>query len=296
MKTAFFLALLSVATAQAEEITGVLQPQLAPAPTARAGESQSSLWSRAKSRLSGSYGGLLIGPTLQHLDGNTDGRGSFVSLQNYLSLEGRLDQNWRLHIGGEFRQTWRPEDPRRPDRKSFEARDPHLGLSRRNIIRGDTFSLGARARYFFPLSENTKYRVGRRNDAGRGELNIGLSPAWRLMGGDIYISCGTNFYYKFAERPPAVRENYSVRLWPALSYRISSKLAAKLEYSTGYLRHTTDGKWTKLNDRFYGQKIFAGGVWSPTRNLSFNPSLGWGSHTFRLNNPELSLFTSYYFL
>src|SRR5690606_32789642 len=132
-----------------------------------------------------------------------------------------------------------------------------------------------------PVSEYNKSKIGRVDDAGNGELNVGISPYWRFLDGDLGISCGFDFYYKFDKRAAANRENYALRAKPLVTYRFTRKFAGKVEYNSGVLRHSNNGKWSKLNDRFTGQKLYAGVTYYPTSALSFNPSLGWGSDTFR---------------
>lgn len=254
-------------------------------------------WLSTLKKVRGSYGVLFLGPTVSNIDGNIDGKGSYISMRNYLSLDMEVAKNWEAEAGWEVRQTFRPADPKNPNRKDFEPRDPFAGISRKNIIRGDRFSLGARTRFFLPVTEYNKSKVGKLEDAGNGEANLGISPSWKFLDGDLFVSCGTDIYYKFAENAPKVREDYAVKIKPLVSYRIASKFAAKVEYTTGTLRHSTNGKWTKLNDRFTGQRILAGGSWNPNKYLSLSPALGWGNlGTFQIKATELSLFATYYFL
>jgi len=263
--------------------------------TSTSGSSSRFDWRSALEKTRASYGILILGPTVKNLDGNIDGKGAFVSMRNYLSLDYAVAKDWELESGWEVRQTFRPADPKKPQRKDFEMRDPFAGFSRKNIIRGDAFSLGARARYFLPVTEHNKSKVGTPEDAGNGELNVGLSPAWKF--GDVSVGCGLDFYYKFKEGTPKVHENYAVRAKPLVSYRIAAKFAAKVEYQTGVLRHQTNGKWTKFNDRSTGQRVLAGGSWNPTRSLTLSPALGWGNRgTFQMKATELSLFATYNFL
>lgn len=253
-------------------------------------------WANALKRVGGNYGALLLGPTLQHPDGNLDGKGANISLRNYLSLDVKVTPEWEVETGGELRQTWRPVDPKKPNRKNLEARDPYVGIARKDIYRGDIFSLGARARYFIPVTDHNKSKVGKPEDSGNGSTNFSLKPAWKFLDGDLYVACSFDAYYNIPERAPAVREDYSLRARPLISYRIVKKFAAKVEYDSGILRHSTNGKWTKFNDRFTGQRLFVGGSWSPTSAFGLSPSLSWGSHTFRLNRAEVSLFANYKFL
>lgn len=253
-------------------------------------------WAQAFDKVNASYSALLLGPNIQSMDGNLDGRGTNMHVRNYLSLGVDVAKDWEVDSGWEVRQYWRPVDPKNPNRSNLEARDPYLGLSRRNLIRTERFSLGARARFFLPVSDYTKAQVGKTYDSGRGALNVNISPYLRLLDGDLGISCTTEFWYNFDKAAAANRENYSVKAKPLVSYRFARKFAAKVEYNTGTIRHANNGKWSKLNDKGLGQKLYAGVTYYPNRNLSLNPSLGWGSDTFRLNRAEVSLYASYSFL
>lgn len=238
------------------------------------------------------YAALFLGPTIRNFDGNTEGKGSFLAMRNYLSAGIETAPNWILETGGEFRQHWRDPDPKRPDRKDGEMRDPYIGINRRNIIGGEIFSLGAKARYFLPVTEYNLSRRGKPDDAGRGELTASLSPFWRMADGALNVGCVLDGGYKFDKDAGANRENYSVRAKPQAAYRFHRRLGSKVEYSTGFFRHANNGRWTKFNDRLTGQKLLVGLVWLPLENVSLNPGLAWGSHTFRLNSAELSLYAS----
>lgn len=253
-------------------------------------------WTRAFEKVNASYSALLLGPNLQSMRGDLDGRGTNMHVRNYLSAGVEVAKDWEVGAGWEVRQYWRPADPKKPDRKNLEARDPYLSVNRRNFIRTDLFSLGARARFFFPVSESTKANIGKTYDSGRGSLNVTVTPYWRFFDGDVGISCATEFWYNFDKAAAANRENYSVKAKPLVSYRFARKFAAKVEYNTGTIRHANNGKWSKLNDKGLGQKLYAGITYYPNASLSINPSLGWGSDTFRLNRAEVSLYASYNFL
>lgn len=253
-------------------------------------------WAQALDKINLSYGALLLGPNLQSMDGNLDGRGTNMHVRNFFSAGVDVAKDWEVDAGWEVRQYWRPVDPKRPDRKNLEPRDPYLGMSRRNLIRTDRFSLGSRARFFFPVSDSTKANIGKTYDSGNGSANVTITPYWRFLDGDLGVSCAAEFWYNFDKAAAANRENYSIKVKPIVSYRFARKYAAKVEYNTGTIRHANNGKWSKLNDKGLGQKLYAGVTYYPNSQLSLNPALGWGSDTFRLNRAEVSLYASYNFL
>jgi hypothetical protein len=253
-------------------------------------------WNQMQQTLDASYAALLKGSTLDHLDGNQDGKGTNVSLRNYLSLDGKFSEFWKAGISFEGRQYFRPVDAKNPNRKDFEWRDPIVSIGRDKILEKDAYSFSAKIKYAIPMTEYNKSNVGKTHDSGNGEWNLSLSNGWKFRDGDIYAGFPVDLYYKMAEAPPVVREDYSVRAKPFVSYRIAAKYSAKVEYSTGNIRHTTNGKWSKLNDKALGQTLFAGITYVPINGLQISPGLTWGSSTYRLNSAEASLYASYLFL
>lgn len=253
-------------------------------------------WNQVQSTLDASYAALLVGPTLDHLDANLDGKGTNMNLRNYLNVDGRFLEQWKFGIGLEARQYFRPADPKRPDRKEFEWRDPIVSLGRDKIVEKGNYNFAAKLKYTVPMSEYNKSNVGKSYDSGNGEWNLSLNSGWKFKDGDWYVGFPVDLYYKMAEAPPTVREDYSTRAKPFVSYRIAAKYSAKVEYSTGYLRHFTNGKWSKFNDKALGQKIFLGLSYLPFKGLIVSPGFTWGSDSYRLNSAEASLYASYAFL
>jgi hypothetical protein len=250
-------------------------------------------WSKLERNFDLSYASLVTGPTLEHLDANKDGKGTDMGWRNYLNAGAELGNNWEASMGVEGRQYFRPADPKKPNRKDFEWRDPTVSLSRGKIVEAGAYQLSAKLRYSIPMTEYNKSNVGKTYDAGNGEINLGFNNSWRLRDGDWTLSLPLDLYYKIAEAPPAVREDYSARAKAIVAYRIAAKYATKVEYSTGYIRHSTNGKWSKLNDKLLGQEVLLAFNYFPIRNLTISPGLGWGSETFRFNSAKASLYVSY---
>lgn len=280
----FVLVLLSL-SAHAEESA---------APSAAAETVSRSNWRNVVESTNLSYAMLLTGPTIRHLDGDLDGKGTYLNFRNYVSAGYDFAENWEVETGVEFRRYVRPQDKRNPNRSDFEWRDPYAGVNRSNIVRNGNFSLSGKLRYFIPATEYNKSNVGKEYDQGNGSLSARVTPAYRM--GDWYLSCATEFAYRFAERAPKVRQDYFVELKPLLSYRFAPKWSAKLEYATGDLNHRTNGTWTKFNDPFIGQALYTGVTWNATKQFSVSPSLGWGPGHFLLKETEVSLYASYYIL
>lgn len=251
-------------------------------------------WGRAFEKLDATYAGLMEGPTLDHLDGNKDGKGTFIQIKHYLYGDYEVAPYWRVEAGSEFRQYFRPDDPKKPGRSNFESRDPYVGIARRDLVKGDLFSLVARARYYIPVSENTKGRVGKAFDTGNGTLNFFSSAAWKF--GKFSFTCPLEVWVNLAKAPIAEREQYTVKFKTQFAYKLDQQWAAKAEYSTGDMRHTANGHWSKLNDRELGHKVVAGATYAPVKEVLVNPALTWGKAHWQLNRPEISLYASYNFL
>ncbi|RZA07729.1 MAG: hypothetical protein EOP11_06905 [Proteobacteria bacterium] len=253
-------------------------------------------WGSLFEKMHATYSGLLEGPRMDHLDGNLDGKGSFLQVKNYVNADYEVAPNWKAELNTEFRQYFRAEDPSRPGRPDFEMRDPSLGISRRNIVEAGAFTLSGRTRYGIPVSQNTRARVGKSFDTGKGSLYLQAVPAWRWRDGALSLTCPVEMYVNFAKAPTAAREQYSLKAKAQVAYQLAKSWAAKLEYSTGDVRHNARGQWSKLNDRELGHKVMAGAAFAPIKQIVLNPSLTWGREHWRLNQPEISLYASYNFL
>lgn len=273
-------------------------PFLAQADTlSKENNSQSRVdWGSLKKNLKLKYSALFIGPTTQHIDGNLNGYGTYLSLRNYFSLGVVFSPQWEAEVGAEYRKYWRPQDPKQPQRASIESRDPYIGVIYKNFVDVDIFSMGAKARYFAPISENTKSYIGKRTDAGNGTLQGSISSSWKFLDGDLFISLPIDIYYHLAKSAPMEHEDFSLKAKANASYYFGKRISTSLEYSTGDLRHHTTKKWSKFNDPYTGHKVMASISWMPSRKLLLSPSISWGHPRFQLNNAELSLYTSYYFL
>ena len=278
------------------------------APTlARAAEGENVLTSNADAgkrfsfgslfeKMHATYSGLLEGPRMDHLDGNLDGKGSFIQIKNYLNADYEVANNWRAELNGEFRQFFRPDDPKRPGRSNFEMRDPSIGIARRNIVDTGSFTLSARARYALPISQDTKSRVGKVFDTGDGSFYLQAVPNWRFRDGALTLTCPVESYINLPGRRVANQEQYSIKAKAQVAYQVARQWAARIEYSTGDLRRNNAGHWSKLNDAFLGHKVMAGAAFAPVKQIVLNPSLTWGRAHWRLNQPEVSFFASYNFL
>jgi hypothetical protein len=250
-------------------------------------------WSPALENFGASYTSALGGSTLHRPNGNLDGRGRNLSWENSAEITYKPSKDWRIKLGGGVMRFFRPQDSKNP-RPDTDLIDPFLHLSRKRLVDISGFTLAARVRYYFPVSHGTKSTVGRANDSGRGTLNFGVFPHWSVFDGDLAFAHFVEADYRLDKRAAANRENYSVKTGLNISYALSRYLSASGEYTTGNLRHSNSGRWSKLRDR---QRIIAGMNIKPLIGLSVNPTLAWGANkTFRLNRAELGLGATYEFL
>jgi hypothetical protein len=274
----YFLLLLFASLAHAESATQTLW----------------SDWGTVFDKTGAEFTSVFSGPTLQHLDGNLDGRGHNLSWENGLDLTHKFAKDWRFKVGGGVIQYFRPMDPKNPNRRDIDLVDPSVSIGRKRLIHTGPFSLEGKLRFFFPWSYATKATAGRVNDSARGMLNVGAYPMMKFFDGDFAVASFFDFYYRFDKNAAANRESYSLKSRANFSYLLARKLAGSLEYSTGNLRHNNAGHWQKLRDR---QRVIAGLAYLPTESLSLAPTLAWGANkSFRLNRAEFGIEAVYEFL
>jgi len=68
-----------------------------------------------------------------------------------------------------------------------------------------------------------------------------------------------------------------------------------LEYATGYLRHSTDGKWTSVAIPTMANTSLRYHL-NPNKKLSVNPYISWGPVFQGLGKADLGLQVQYTFL
>lgn len=255
--------------------------------------------SRTKSILSDvkfSYAAWLKGATLENVDGNADGKGTNLSVRNYQDLSYSFTPDWRAEVAGEFRQYFRPADPKKKDRKDFEWRDPEVGVNRKNVWANDNMNLAARLRYRMPISDYNRANQNKEWDEGKGSLRTKVTLGGTFNDGLIITSLPLDYVVRFANQTHKVRQDYYLKARPSFGYRLHKTVVAKLEYETGEINHKTNGTWTKFNDADLGQTVNVLADWTPIADLLVTPQIAWGKDSFRLNKAELSLYAKYAFL
>ncbi len=239
---------------------------------------------------------LMKGSTMQYMDGNRTGKGTDLSLRTYPSIAFRLTDKWKAQFGGQFRQYFRPDDPKKKDRKNFEWRDPYAGFSRKDIWKSQTAFLSGKVRYYFPITEYNRLNRVKEYDEGGGSLQVGFGYGQDFSDGIINLYAPLEMNYRFNALEHKVRQDYWFGVRPALSYRVTPKTSARVEYYTGDLNHRTDGTWTKFNDPVIGQTAGIAIDWYPVKELLVSPMVNWGRERFRFNAAELTVYAKYAFL
>ncbi len=243
-----------------------------------------------------SYALLFKGASIEHPDGNSNGKGANLNLRHYQNYGYRFNDKWRLEGGTYFRQYFRPADPKRVDQGALEWRDPYLGISRRDLWRKGGQALSAKARYYIPLSDYTAGNAVKEYDDGRGSAQVGVAYTNKFADGLLGLRIPFEANYRFNKNEHKVRQDYWFGSRPSLTCRTSSTTSAKVEYYTGDINHKTDGSWTKFNDPVIGQTAALGFDWTPNREFLLSPQITWGRKDFRFNAAEVSLYASYRFL
>lgn len=243
-----------------------------------------------------SYAMLFKGSTIDHLDGNANGKGANLNLRHYQDYGWKLDDKWKLTGSTQFRQYFRPADPKKIDQKALEWRDPSVGVARKDVWKRGEQAVSAKMKYYIPATDYNAENVEKEYDEGKGSLNAGATYTNRFADGDLGLRVPVEANYRFNKNEHKVRQDYWFGARPSLSYRTSREASVKVEYYTGDINHKTNGTWTKFNDPAIGQTAALGLDWVPTREFLLSPQVTWGRQDFRFNAAEVSLYASYIFL
>jgi hypothetical protein len=238
----------------------------------------------------------LKGSTIEHLDGNSSGRGADFQIRHYQDLGYELAKGWRLEGGTQFRQVFKPANPKKSDQRAVEFRDPYVGLGLKDFWRSGDQSLSGEAHYFLPVTDYNESNRGKADDEGRGLLHIEASYSHRLVGERLRLKAPLELNYRFAKAELSQRYDYWVGFKPTVAWKTGRATAVKAEYYTGDLNHHTSGSWTRLNDPKLGQTVALQLEWKPTDGTEITPEVKWGRQSFRFNAAELGLSAVFSFL
>ncbi len=244
------------------------------------------------------YLAWLTGPRTEALSGNRKGGGTSLTLAHYFTVGAKLGQGFSLTATQPVSQ-YIDEEPESV-KKQLQPGDPYLTLSHGKILHSDRYAmnLDGYIRYYIPVSRNTSdgLNSGMARDGGRGVTRVLLNPSKSFLDGKLTFNGLFFANFRFAsnspgerlrrqtlefnkgaqkDAPSSVREDMYFVWDPSVVYSVSSKLDIYVEYATGYLRHTTNGKWSSINHPDDGQYVSPGVYWNPTKKIYLNPYLSY---------------------
>lgn len=268
--------------------------------TATSSTSSNSLWENIQKYGKASYTLEFSGPNMKSLSGNTAGEGTNLTLAHYLAGGASLGKGFGIKLTTLAVQSIneKPES----DGKTLVFSDPYLTLSKGKLLFSErnAFNLDAYVRYYIPVSNGTINAVNRGavNDSGRGTVRLLVSPSKGFFDGKLTLSWTTFANFKFNSNTPqerfnkataekaktgkgnkgssvvAYREDYYFAMDPILAYTLNNKWEVYGEWTTVW-RHTTDGKWSSVNNADDGHNVALGANWAPTKKVSVNPYVAY---------------------
>lgn len=302
---------------------------------AAATSTSSGLTKTLKDHLGISYLAWLYGPTLESASGwnPTDRSTTNLYLEHYFGTSWKLNDKMKLRFTV-LAQQFIDEVPDQT-KPSFQFADPYFTLTRAGIYKNEAlaFNIDGYIRYYVPISRtavnaknNGFYRAEfPSRDYKYGAFRFLVAPNKDFFDGKISFS--PTFFFNVpipgstSERvanqtnyvnsnPKADasaittdREDFYFVFDPVLSYNFTDKFSLYIEYTPGYLRHATNGRWTSSNNLSEGEYASFGANWSPTPKIAVNPYFTWGEWgsegptIFRgLSKTQFAVSASYVFL
>lgn len=238
----------------------------------------------------------LKGSTIEHLDGNSSGKGADFQIRHYQDFGYEVSESWRIEAGTQFRQLFKPANPKKSDQRAVEFRDPYIGFGLKDFWKSEDQSLSGEAHYYLPITEYNESNRGKADDQGRGLLHMEAWYSHRLVGERLRLKAPLELNYRFAKAELSQRYDYWVGFKPSVAWKTSRVTALKAEYYTGDLNHHTSGSWTRLNDPRLGQTVALQLEWKPVDGTEITPEVKWGRQSFRFNAAELGLSAAFSFL
>jgi len=276
------------------------------APAAQSSTSGFDL-SKIRQNMRASYQMWLYGMNTRAMSGNVDGSGTNLNITHYTTLGYKVSRKWSVSVTQPFNQVIDEKPASEVD--PLVALDPYITFSNASITKSERYgtNLSGYVRYYAPFSRSTNRAAdrGARTDAGNGALRLLVTPSKTFMDGALTVAATTLVHFRLpgnssAERAAksgsAIHENYYILLNPSVSYALSSKVEAYVEYASGYLRHSTDGKFSKFNDPVYGQYVSPGINWQASKRLALNPYMSVGPVFRGVKNTDIGLIGTYSFL
>ena len=250
----------------------------------------------------------LRGMNTQALSGNINGSGMSLAITHTFGVGYKLSDKWAIGVTQGFTQSI--DDKPASEKDPWVANDPYLMVSNTSLYKNEKYGVNVFGymRYYVPVSRASSQNVDKaaRTDAGKGSVRLYFNPTKTWLDGKLTLNLITLFQYRIASRSDAdraaanggssARENWYFLFDPILAYTVNSWAELYLEYATGYLRHSTDGHMTKLNDTGDGQYLSVGWNFLVGKKLLLNPYLSAGPVFRGVKNTDIGLIASYTFL
>jgi|GEM_PF-5040346 len=260
--------------------------------------SGNSVWNAIQKNGKASYLMWLYGAHTEALSGNRAGAGTDLTVDHFIAIGASLGNGFTLKMTNLGRQSIN-EAPEAAG-KSFVWQDPYFTLSKSGLLKSEAmaFNMDAYIRYYAPFSRpNVDARnKGAIDDKGRGVVRLYVAPAKSFMDGKLTFTGTMLTNIKLNSKTPqerfdaatrefaktgrgndgtsvvSYRKDMYVLLDPTVAYTVSNKLEIYLEWYALF-DHTTNGKWTSIDEPESDQTLSPGLNWTPTKKILVNPYL-----------------------
>ena len=205
------------------------------------------------------------GSNFSHLDGQK-GEGAGLNAKNSLRFGYKLPNNFAAEITPIF--TYRSENPKRAGFSQFQ--DPYIALKKNDIFNSKAlgYDLYAEARYYVPVSAETKHEIGTPKDKGNGQAMGRLIFTQAMFDGRLKNLAEYDYRRNFAEKKVAgkaideTHEFYNILYVP-----VNDKLSPYVSYKS-FVNRYNSGKgdpWVK------NHTVGVGAKWQAMKELSVEP-------------------------
>ena len=284
--------------------------------------SSSSFGDWIKTNGRASYNMWITGMRTEALSGNRDGTGTNLTVLHTGTVGASVGKGYTIKLAQGAYQYIDELDEQ--EKRGWQPVDPYLSLSQGKIMESERFltKLEGSIRYYIPISRNTYDAVNRGSstEAGRGQVRVYLTPVKGFLDGKLVLNLMNIANFRLNSlspqerfdrssrevlktgkgKPQSFREDMWYIFYPNIAYSISPKVDLTLEYATGYLRHTTDGKWSSTNHPDDGAWTAFGVSWSPTKKVNINPYISYQLSALAkdrgITKMDLGLIAGYTFL
>lgn len=302
---------------QASTATPVATPA-ATAPAAQATDStpaSNAEFSQGAKNIKASLLEIFEGGRLDALDGvkkdTVNGvasdAGSALQLRHEPTIGYKFHPNYTVSLGEDFvtpigsnPNTFDDNPSSKPKQKFTAYTDPYLTVSAGNLMpKTSRVALPSYIRYYIPAFLGPRSR-GTQNDVAHGAIRLQTVPTMTVAHELIELSMLTRFVYRLAgisqdyatrtstsyykagkeANPNTPRRNWKYMLAPQIAVNVTPKFQPYFYWTTNYIEHNTEGKFTALNDpngaAGLGHGIEIGFNYNFTTKFFINPYVDFG--------------------